>query len=89
MLLGFGLDKKEDVEKMGRNEVIDLILKTLTIDMDDTSRWSQAYKSGKLKNGLAAVLGRFPFMNGLDLDTLTKVFIGKDVQGNQIKIGAG
>lgn len=89
MLLGFGLDKKEDVEKMGRGKIIDLILKTLTIDMDDTSRWSRAYKSGKLKNGLAAVAGRFPFMNGLDLDALTKVFIGKDVQGNQIKVGAG
>ena len=89
MLLNFGLDKKEDVEKMGRDKIIDLILDTLTIDTNDTSRWSQAYKSGKLKDGLAAVLGRFPFMNGLDLDALTKVFIGKDVQGNQIKIGAG
>lgn len=89
MLLDFGIDKKEDVEKMGRDKIIDLILDTLTIDMDDTSRWSQAYKSGKLKDGLAAVLGRFPFMNGLDLDTLTKVFIGEDVHGNQVKIGAG
>lgn len=89
MLLDFGIDKKEDVEKMGRDKIIDLILDTLTIDMDDTSRWSQAYKSGKLKDGLAAVLGRFPFMNGLDLDTITKVFIGEDVHGNQVKIGAG
>lgn len=89
MLLGFGLDKKEDAEKMGREKIIDLILDTLTIDMDDTSRWSRAYKSGKLKDGLAAVAGRFPFMSGLDLDALTKVFIGKDVQGNQIKVGAG
>lgn len=89
MLLNFGLDKKEDVEKMGRNEIVDLILKTLTINMDDTSRWSRAYKSGKLKDGLTAVAGRFPFMSGLDLDSLTKVFIGEDVQGNQIKIGAG
>ena len=89
MLLGFGLDKKEDVEKMGRNKIIDLILDTLTIDMKDTSRWSRAYKSGKLQNGLSAVAGRFPFMSGLDLDALTKVFIGKDVQGNQIKVGAG
>lgn len=89
MLLGFGLDKKEDVEKMKRKQIVDLILDTLTIDMSDTSRWSQAYKSGKLKDGLAAAAGRFPFMNGLDLDALTKVFIGKDVQGNQIKVGAG
>ena len=89
MLLGFGLDKKEDVEKMERKEVIDLILNTLTIDMDDTSRWSRAYKSGKIENGLSAVAGRFPFMNGLDLDSLKKVFIGKDVEGNQIKVGAG
>ena len=89
MLLDFGIDKKEDVEKMGRDKIISLILDTLTIDTSDASRWSQAYKSGKLKEGLAAVLGRFPFMNGLDLDTLTKVFIGKDVQGNQVKIGAG
>ena len=89
MLLGFGLDKKEDVEKMNRKQIVDLILDTLTIDMSDTSRWSQAYKSGKLKDGLAAAAGRFPFMNGLDLDALTKVFIGKDVQGNQIKVGAG
>lgn len=89
MLLGFGLDKKEDVEKMGRDKIIDLILDTLTIDMKDTSRWSRAYKSGKLQNGLSAVAGRFPFMSGLDLDALTKVFIGKDVQGNQIKVGAG
>ena len=89
MLLNFGIDKKEDVEKMKREDIIKNILDTLTIDMADTSRWSQAYKSGKLKDGLAAVLGRFPFMNGLDLDTLTKIFIGKDVQGNQIKIGAG
>ena len=89
MLLGFGLDKKEDVEKMGRGKIIDLILDTLTIDMKDTSRWSRAYKSGKLQNGLSAVAGRFPFMSGLDLDALTKVFIGKDVQGNQIKVGAG
>ena len=89
MLLNFGIDKKEEVEKMKREDVIKNILDTLTIDTDDTSRWSQAYKSGKLKDGLAAVLGRFPFMNGLDLDALTKVFIGKDVQGNQIKIGAG
>ena len=89
MLLDFGIDKKEDVEKMGRDKIIGLILDTLTIDTSDASRWSQAYKSGKLKEGLAAVLGRFPFMNGLDLDTLTKVFIGKDVQGNQVKIGAG
>lgn len=89
MLLDFGIDKKEEVEKMKREDVIKNILDTLTIDTDDTSRWSQAYKSGKLKEGLAAVLGRFPFMNGLDLDALTKVFIGKDVQGNQIKIGAG
>lgn len=89
MLLGFGLDKKEDVEKMGRDKIIDLILDTLTVDMKDTSRWSRAYKSGKLQNGLSAVAGRFPFMSGLDLDALTKVFIGKDVQGNQIKVGAG
>lgn len=89
MLLNFGLDKKGDVEKMDRDKIIDLILKTLTVDMDDTSRWSRAYKSGKLKDGLTAVAGRFPFMSGLDLDSLTKVFIGKDVQGNQIKIGAG
>lgn len=89
MLLGFGLDKKEDVEKMKRKQIVDLILDTLTIDMSNTSRWSQAYKSGKLKDGLAAAAGRFPFMNGLDLDAVTKVFIGKDVQGNQIKVGAG
>ena len=89
MLLGFGLDKKEDVEKMGRNKIVDLILDTLTIDMKDTSRWSRAYKSGKLQDGLSVVAGRFPFMSGLDLDALTKVFIGKDVQGNQIKVGAG
>lgn len=89
MLFGFGLDKKEDVEKMGRKKIIDLILKTLTVDMDDGSRWSKAYKSGNLKNGLSVVSGRFPFMNGLDLDALTKVFIGKDVDGNQIKVGAG
>lgn len=89
MLLGFGLDKKEDVAKMGRGKIIDLILDTLTVDMDEGSRWSKAYKSGNLKNGLSVVAGRFPFMNGLDLDALTKVFIGKDVEGNQIKTGAG
>lgn len=89
MLLGFGLDKKEDIDKLKREKIVDLILDTLTIDMKDTSRWSRAYKSGKLKDGLSVVAGRFPFMSGLDLDALTKVFIGKDVQGNQIKVGAG
>lgn len=93
MLKGFGI--KEDREKgryetkdgnLDRDKIIKAIVETLTVD---SSRWKEAYKNGNLTEGLQAVAGRFPFMNGLDLDTVAKVFVGKNLEGEQVRVGAG
>lgn len=92
MLKKFGLSyttsegKAQDIDKMKRKEVIEHILDALTVG---TSDWEKAYRSGTLTEGLKGVLGRFPFMNGLDLDTVSKIFIGSDLEGNAIRLGAG
>lgn len=97
ILKGFGI--KEDKEKgryeikdnkgnasLNRDKIIKAIVETLTVD---SSRWKEAYKNGNLTEGLQAVAGRFPFMNGLDLDTVAKVFVGKNLEGEQVRVGAG
>lgn len=88
MLKGFGIknDKNLDETSLSRDDIIKAIVETLTVD---SPRWKEAYKNGNLKEGLQAVAGRFPFMNGLDLDTVTKVFVGKNLEGEQVRIGAG
>lgn len=92
MLKKFGLtytNKKgeaRDIDKMKREEVVAHILDALTVGKSD---WENAYRSGTLTEGLKGVLGRFPFMNGLDLDNISKIFIGDDLKGNAIKLGAG
>lgn len=92
MLKKFGLSyktkegKNRDIGSMKREEIINHILDAITVDSED---WKKAYKSGTLTEGLKGVLGRFPFMNGLDLDTVSKIFIGDDLKGNAIRLGAG
>lgn len=91
MLKGFGLTyvkkgQTQTIDEMSRKELINNLIKVLTVDSDD---WSKAYKSGSLTMGLRGVAGRFPFMNGLDLDTVNKVFIGGDLQGKGIRVGMG
>lgn len=88
MLKGFGIksDRNIDEASLSRDDIIKAIVETLTVD---SPRWKEAYKNGNLKEGLQAVAGRFPFMNGLDLDTVTKVFVGKNLEGEQVRIGAG
>ena len=88
MLNGFGAkeDEKKSNASLSRDEIINAIVDTLTVD---SSRWKEAYKNGNLKDGLQAVAGRFPFMNGLDLDAVTKVFVGKNLEGDQVRVGAG
>ena len=91
MLKGFGLTyvkkgQTQTIDEMSRKELINNLIKVLTVDSDD---WSKAYQSGSLTTGLRGVAGRFPFMNGLDLDTVNKVFIGGDLQGKGIRVGMG
>ena len=92
MLKGFGLSytnkkgESQAIDKMSRKEVINHLLDVLTVDSDD---WKKAYQSGNLTHGLIGMAGRFPFMNGLDLDTINKIFINKDLKGKGIKLGVG
>lgn len=82
----FGIKYTKEIKDMNRTEVLDHLYDVLTEGSED---WERAYKSGKLTKGIEGLLGRFPFMNGQDIDPTTKIFIGKDLQGRQIRMGAG
>lgn len=90
MLKRFKLDKKEDIEKMSREEVIEKILDTITATDDENSRFAQAIRKGTLEHGLLGMSGRFPFMNGLDIDPTRHIYVGRDLAtGKAIRVGAG
>lgn len=90
MLKRFKLDKKEDIEKMSREEVIEKILDTITATDDENSRFAQATRKGTLEHGLLGMSGRFPFMNGLDIDPTRHIYVGRDLKtGKAIRVGAG
>lgn len=90
-LAEFGLTYTKDgeareIKDMDRGEVLDHLYEVLTTGSDD---WKRAYASGTYTKGIEALLGRFPLMNGLDVDPTTKVFIGQGLEGKEIRIGAG
>lgn len=90
MLRDFGLDDEYTLDSLSDKEVVEAILDTITATNDENSRFARAIRKGTLKHGLRGMTGRFPFMNGLDIDPIRHIYVGRDLKtGKAIRVGAG
>ena len=76
----------EDVEGLKKGDLIKNIIKYLTIDSDE---FKQAASSGRLKEGIRSVAGRLPFMSGLDMNAINKLFIASDLEDDGVRLSLG
>lgn len=76
----------EDVEGLKKGDLIENIIKYLTIDSDE---FKQAASSGRLKEGIRSVAGRLPFMSGLDMNAINKLFIASDLEDDGVRLSLG
>ena len=76
----------KDVEGLKKGDLIENIIKYLTIDSDE---FKQAASSGRLKEGIRSVAGRLPFMSGLDMNAINKLFIASDLEDDGVRLSLG
>lgn len=96
-LYGAGADKKtlaslgqqvDQAYKQGKElDIINQIIEALTVGTDANRNYLE--NASNPLQGLRGLVGRLPFMNGLDLKTLNSIFVEGGLERGSMRVGAG